>query len=422
MKQTIVQHTLPNGLRIVVEEMPQLRSATIGLWICHGSRHEQPQEAGLSHFIEHLVFKGSQISSCLELAQRIDQLGGNVDAYTSREKTSYVAKVIDSQFIEAMELLSEIVLTPAFVEKEVATEREVVLEEIRMVNDTPDDLVLEIFNEQLYGDHPLGRSILGTPKSVSAFNRDTVLSFFGENYRPDRMILAVAGNVQAQKVMEIADRLFGGMKPNGDPPLQSTPRFRAGTAIVKRRNLEQVQLTMAVEAFSIRDERRNALEILNTYLGGSMSSRLFQNVRERLGLAYSVNSFSHLYSDCGYLAVYAATGPERIEELVKVIRKELESVARGEISREDINRVKSMIRNDVVMGMESSGNRMTLLAKQLIAFGTIKNLDQLIAEFDSVTYEEVIHLAAQLLDGAPLTAVALGPVGNARLDFNPLGS
>jgi predicted Zn-dependent peptidase len=402
--------------------MPQLRSVTIGLWFCHGSRHEQPQEAGLSHFIEHLVFKGSENSSCLELAQRIDQLGGNVDAYTSREKTSYISKVIDSQYVEALELLAEIVLTPAFIEKEIAMERDVVLEEIRMVNDTPDDLVLEIFNEQLYGDHPLGQSILGSPKSVSAFNRERVLSFFLDNYRPDRVILAVAGNVPAQKVMETADCLFGGMKPNGVPPLQTAPAYRAGTAIVKRRNLEQVQLTMGVETFPIRDDRRNALEILSTYLGGSMSSRLFQNVRERLGLAYSVNSFPHLFSDCGYLAVYAATGPERIEQLVKVIRGELRSVASGEISREDIERVKSMIRTDVVMGMESSGNRMALLVKQLIAFGAIKSLDQLIAEFDAVTYHDVVQLAGQLLDGAKLTAVALGPVGNAHLDFSPLDS
>lgn len=421
MDQKIVRKRLSNGLEIAVEEMPQLGSVSLGMWFLNGSRHESEHQSGLSHFIEHLLFKGSRNHTCEEIARKIDHLGGNVDAFTSREKTSYVAKVMDSQFEEALSLLSEIVFNPAFDSGDLAMERDVVVEEIRMVHDTPDDLVHEVFTKSLYGDHPLGQSILGTEESVRAFDHDLVHSFYVDHYRPDRVLITVAGNVDSTDAITLCESLFGGMNPNGNGLKTIPPQYRGEIDLLERDTLEQVQLLMGVQTFEVTSEHRHALEILNTYLGGSMSSRLFQSIRERLGLAYSIHSFTHGFTDTGYLAVYGATSPDRIEMMVDQIRAELESTARGEFTKEDVDRVKAMIKTDFMLGLESSSSRMGMLAKQILYFGEIKPLDQLIAEFDAVTYTDVVELAQTILKGSSLTASVIGNIGAKNLNFDDLG-
>lgn len=420
MEQEFRVETLANGLTVAVEEMPHLRSVSLGVWLRGGSRHEPDHLAGVTHFIEHMLFKGSQSLSCLEIAERIDLLGGNVDAYTSREKTSYIAKVRDAQFVDALELLAEMILRPAFSADDIAMEREVVLEELSMVQDTPDDLVHEVFGPALYGAHPLGRSILGTPESVKGFTRENVRAFFEERYRADRLIIAAAGNVRAEQVIGQAERLFGAL-PRALAPLPTeAPVPMPGPQLIDRESLEQVQLLLGVPTFPAADPRRFVLEVLSSYLGGSVSSRLFQNVRERLGLAYAINSFHTSYTDSGYLAVYAATGADRLGQLIDVLRAELEAVAAGDFKPEDVDRVKSMLETEIVLGMESSSSRMSLLAKQIIYFGRVVPMAEILADVEKVSYADVVTLAGSLLTGSPLATSAVGRLDGHRHNLGAL--
>jgi predicted Zn-dependent peptidase len=408
MKQEIIRQQLANGIEIAVEEMPSLRSVSLGFWVNNGARHESPSDAGLTHLIEHLLFKGSSKLSCAEIALAIDSLGGNVDAFTTREKTSYGAKVRDIHFGEAFGLLSELITQPAFRAEDIKMEKDVVLEEIRMVHDTPDDLVHEMLATAMYGDHPLGRSILGTAESVMAFSSEQIEAFYAERYNPENIIITAAGNVKASQVVAEAQKHFGQMVASGHRNQISKPVFNNISIQESKPDLEQVQFLLATETFGATDERRHALEILNTYLGGSMSSRLFQNIREQQGLAYNIHSYAHGYHDSGFLAVYAATMPERLQQLIDAVHVEFQHVANGEFEADVVDRIKSMIHTDVVLGMEGSGNRMSLLAKQLIYFGEIRTLDEVMAEFDAVTYDDVVALGKQLLGRTDFAGARLG--------------
>lgn len=412
MEQLVTRHKLPNGIEIVVEEMPQLQSVSLGFWIKNGSRHESLQEAGLSHFIEHLLFKGTKNLSCKEIAEKTDMLGGNIDAFTSREKTSYIAKVVNHQFDEVFDLLADIILNPAFAESDIEMEKEVVLEEIRMVNDTPDDLVHEEFLQSLLGDHPMGRSILGTPESVNSYDVDQIKKFYRQRYTSNRILITVAGNVTPDQVIKAAQRSFAHLPGNQEELTPEVPTYHNKIKLIQRKDLEQVQLLMGIGTFAATDERRHAMEILNTYLGGSSSSRLFQNIRENKGLAYAISSYTSSYKDSGLMAFYAATSPDRVIQLITEIRKELNEVAAGKVDPQDVHRVKSMIETDVVLGMESSSNRMGMLARQILYFGEIKKLDDLLARFREVELPEVRELASQLLAGNMYTATALGNINS----------
>ena len=408
MDQRIAVETLDNGLRIVVEEIPSLRSVSLGLWIDQGSRHEADDQAGLSHFIEHLLFKGTARRSCQEIAEAIDAMGGNLDAFTGREFTSYITKVLDDHFDDALALLAELMLEPRFDPDDIELEREVVLVEIKMVQDSPDEQAHELFIESFYGGHPLGRSILGRRETVASFEVKTVRSFFERNYRPERMLLSVAGNVRAGDVIEAARRHLGGLERGDGPPAESTPSHVHGLHIKEREAVEQVHLLIGAEAFGKRDKRRYEFDTLNAYLGGSVSSRLFQNVRERMGLAYAIHSFTNTYADCGLLAVYAATGHDRAGKLVNVILDELEAVARGEIEAKHIERAKTLIKGDVMLGLENSANRMAFLARQMIYFGAARRMDEILERLEAVTAESVASVAADILKDKPLSLAAVG--------------
>ena len=391
MKQRIIVEKLGNGLQVVVEEIPLLRSVSLGLWVRQGSRHERDEEAGLSHFLEHLVFKGTRKRSCLEIAEAIDGMGGNLDAFTGREYTCYLAKVLDSHFDDALALLTELVLEPRLEAGDIELERDVVLEEIRMVQDSPEELAQELFTSTFFDGHPLGRPIIGEADRVKSFGLDEVSRFFNETYRPERMLLAVAGNVEAGQVMQAAP-----------------PAYRPRAELAERERIEQVQVILGANAFGKTDDRRYALDTLNTYLGGSVSSRLFQNVRERRGLAYSINSFTNTFKDCGLLGVYAATGPERVGQTLEVVLAELRAVAEGDINPEHIARVKVLVQGDVMLGLENTANRMAFLARQMIYFGEVRQMDEVLAQLDAVTVKDVAAVAADVLLDKPLTVVAVG--------------
>jgi len=276
MKQSISTAQLPNGLRVVVEEIPLLRSVSLGFWVNQGSRHETDEQAGLSHFIEHLVFKGTANRSCLDIAEAIDNMGGNLDAFTGREYTSYVAKVLDTHFEDALALLTELVFKPRFDASDLELEREVVLDEIKMVQDSPEEHAGEFFIRTFFDGHPLGRSILGMTDSVKSFSVEDINKFFGDNYRPERTLLAVAGNVEAGEVISAVERCMGDLEAGGGAAPEHTPAFSPHTELVEREGVEQIQILLGANAFGKADDRRYALDTLNTYLGGSVSSRLFQ--------------------------------------------------------------------------------------------------------------------------------------------------
>lgn len=418
MNQAVFLEQFSNGLRVVVEEIPTLRSVSLGLWIQQGSRNESDEQAGLSHFTEHLLFKGTKSRSCRDIAESIDKIGGNLDAVTDREFTGYFAKVLDSHFDEAMELFADIVLHPRFDIADIDLERGVVLEEIKMVQDSPDDLANDLFMGTFFNGHPLGRSVLGNAGSVSAFKREDVSTFFQERYTPDRMILAVAGNVKAGKVLRTAKKLLGRASAGEDGFVDSTPDYRPSVAVIERESMEQIHLLLGANAFAKTDARRHALNVLNTYLGSTVSSRLFQNVRERRGLAYAISSFANAYKDCGLLGIYAATSPDKFDNLLEAILEELAETADGKIDEPHIERMKTSVKGDIILGLENSANRMALLAQQLIYFGKIRYVREVLEELNSVGTADVVRVAETVFRGAPLTFTAVGNLGGLKPDIS----
>jgi predicted Zn-dependent peptidase len=408
MEQKICTERLPNGLQVVVEEIPLLRSVSLGLWVMQGSRHETDGQAGLSHFIEHLVFKGTTKRSCLQIAEAIDSMGGNLDAFTGREYTSFIAKVLDSNFEDALALLTEVAFQPKLDAADMELEREVILEELKMVQDSPEELAHELFIRTFFNSHPLGRSILGEESTVRSFTLDDVGAFVRDNYRPDRILLAVAGNVKSEDVFGAAQRYLGAMEAGGIVAVESPPVYRPHSEMLEREHLEQVHVLLGANAFGKTDSRRYALDTLNTYLGGSVSSRLFQHVRERRGLAYAINSFTNTFKDCGLLGVYAATGPDRVEQLAEVVLQELREVAAGDIDPAHIARVKTFIKGDVMLGLENTASRMAFLARQMIYFGAVTQMDEVLDNLDAVTVEDVASVAREIIHGSPLTVTAVG--------------
>ena len=374
------------------------------------TRASRKQDCPTSSNISFL--KEAKKEAARKLQKKQTCWGGNIDAFTSKEKTSYLGKVVSSQFEEAFELLADIILNPAFRESDLKMEKDVVLEEIRMVNDTPDDLVHEIFLHSLLGDHPMGRSILGTPDAVKSYSLEQVKEFYRQRYTANRILVTAAGNVTIDQVKQVTQRFFGHLPGNDNELEMVAPKYNKDIQLIHRPDLEQVQLLMGLGTFAATDERRHAMEILNTYLGGSSSSRLFQNIRENKGLAYVISSYTSSYHDSGILAFYAATSPDRITQLIDEIRRELEKVAAGKMRPEDVQRVKSMIETDVILGMESSSNRMSMLARQVLYFDRIVPLDDLIARFRKVEVDQVKKLASQLLEGNIFTTTALGNINS----------
>lgn len=411
MKQNVIRRTLGNGLEIAVEPMPQFGSVSLGFWMKRGSRHEPAVHAGVTHMIEHLLFKGTKSLSCEQIAEQIDVVGGNVDAFTSRESTSYVAKVRDLHLDATFSLLTSLLREPRFDEDDIGKEREVILEELRMVHDTPDDLAQENFHAAFYPDHPLGRSILGDEASLERIGGGEVRAWYEEHYlNPANFILTAAGNVSAEDFIYRAEEAFQGLESSECNHTAKPETIGSGLHVVKRRRLEQVQLMLGFPAYPATDERRHALEVLAAYLGGSMSSRLFQEIRERRGLAYTIQAFTSSFHDSGFMAIYAATGPERLNQLLSVLEAELRAVLENGLEAAALERVKAMLETEMVLGMEGSYSRMGLMARQLQYFGELRPFETILEELRAVDRQAVRHVASDVLGGhQPLLSV-LGPV------------
>ena len=405
--------TLPNGLRVVTESVPGVRSVSFGAWIGVGSRDETPRQTGAAHFLEHLLFKGTQTRSAWEITAPIEAVGGEMNAFTTKEYTCYYARVLDDDTELAIDTVCDVVLNGRLDASDIEGEREVILEEIAMNDDDPGDTVHDLYMRTHYGDGPLGRPILGTQDSLEALTPQGIRSFYRRHYVAPRMVVAAAGAVDHDEVVERVRTAFRGADIPGEPVIRpATHRAPAapgrGTRAVTHRPSEQAHLVLGLGGIRRTDDRRYALGVLNAALGGGMSSRLFQSVREERGLAYSVYSFVSSFADTGYTGVYVGCLPDKLRDVLEVTHEVIADVARSGLGDEELRRGRGQLRGSVVLGQEDAGSRMSRIAKGELLYGEIPSLDDIVARIDAVTPDDISALAGELLTEPP-TYAAIGP-------------
>jgi predicted Zn-dependent peptidase len=407
---------LDNGVRVVTERMPTLKSVTVGVWVNTGSRDEQPSQAGYSHFIEHMLFKGTHKRSSAEISREIDALGGEMNAFTSRETTTYYVKVLDQQLGRALELLSDLFHHSCFAPKEIEKEKQVVLEEIRMVQDDPEDLVQELHIGQILGRHPLGRSILGQEKTIRELRRQDLLGYIEAHYDPAQTVVSIAGDFEQAMLDRLVARYFGkGRGANTADSNGRRPPDVHGGVLLKKKRLEQVHLCLGLKGVPAGHHDRYALYALNSILGGSVSSRLFQEVREKRGLAYSIYSFLSGYSDGGMITVYAATRPKEVDRVVDLVCKEIRQIGIKGVERKELERAKTQMKGSLMLSLESSHSRMNKLAKDELTYGKHTSLDHMLAHIDRVNVEQVRNVSRQYFGLDSLAITGLGPLAPCSL-------
>ena len=406
---TLQLTTLPNGFRIVTEHMPGLKSASAGVWVMAGGRHEKSAQNGIAHFLEHMAFKGTKRRSSLQIAEEIEDVGGYINAYTSREMTAYYARVLEKDVALALDVIGDIVLNPAFDKKEIEVERHVILQEIGQALDTPDDIIFDWLQEVSYPDQAFGRTILGPSERVSAFNRADLKAFVAQHYGPGQMILAAAGGVNHDEIVAQATEIFGGMKAK--PATSFQPAAFKGAERREVKDLEQVHFAMAFDAPGYRHPDVYTAQVYSMTMGGGMSSRLFQKVREERGLCYSIFAQSGAYEDTGQITIYAGTSADEIGELTQITMDELKRAA-DDMSEAEVARARVQIKAGMLMGLESPSSRAERIARLLAIYGRVPDLDEAIARIDAVTMADVRRYAGDLASAD--TALALyGPVSKA---------
>ena len=403
---TVRLTTLDNGLRIVTEHMPGLKSASAGVWVMAGGRHERPEQNGIAHFLEHMAFKGTERRTALQIAEEIEDVGGYINAYTSREMTAYYARVLESDVGLALDVIGDIVLNPAFHEADIETERHVILQEIGQALDTPDDIVFDWLQEVSYPDQPFGRTILGPEERVSAFTAADLKGFVGERYAPGEMILSAAGAVDHDAIVAQALASFGGIKAR--PALGFDVARFAGTERREVKDLEQVHFAMAFDGPGYRDADVHTAQVYATAMGGGMSSRLFQKIREERGLCYSIFAQAGAYEDAGQITLYAGTSEDEIDDLMGLTMDEMKRAAE-DMSDAEVARARAQIKAGMLMGLESASSRAERLARLMAIYGRVPDVDEVVARIDAVTTADVRRFAEGLTTAG--TALALyGPV------------
>jgi predicted Zn-dependent peptidase len=404
-----VQRTkLDNGLVIVSEKAPHVRSISLGLFLRSGSRHESIERHGLTHFIEHALFKGTRKRSAAQIAAEADALGGNLDAFTGREIVGFYDKVLDQHLSRSFDLIADLVTAPVFDPVELDKERNVILEEIKMVEDTPDDIVFDIFCEGFYPDHALGRPVLGSEDSLATFTSAEIQAWYDEIYKPDNFILAAAGNLDHDDLITLANEYFGDLKPRGSQLTSPTPDSSASITLRHKAELEQSHLVIGAPCPSLVSEDRYVANILSMILGGGMSSRLFQSIRENKGLVYTVFSSVTPFQDCGYLNIYAATSTDQMGETIDAIMEELRRIKAEPVTEDELRRNKDQLKASLMLSLESTSSRMSALAQQEMTFGRFISPDEVIEQVEAVTAEDVGRLANEIFREEAIAATALG--------------
>jgi predicted Zn-dependent peptidase len=404
-----------SGLRVVTERMASARSVSLGFWVLAGSRDEAPAISGSSHFLEHLLFKGTDTRSARDIAEAFDAVGGDVNAFTAKEYTCYYARVLDRDLPMAVDHLCDMVQHSVIRAADLDAERQVILEEIHMHEDSPEDVVYDLFTETLWPEHPLGRPILGTKETIAAATKGSVGRFYRKHYVPGNLVIAAAGGVRHQVLIELLGRHIDTGKPLSDGRGSSWNVRTAGTAptpsgkrLIRRKKTEQANICLGTNGLARTDPDRFAFLIVNTALGGGMSSRLFQEIREKRGLAYSVYSYHSQYTEAGVFSAYAGTTPARASDVIELLRRELTDVAEGGLTREEFERAKGHVKGSLVLSLEDPGSRMSRIGKSEIAHGEILTVDQSLRRIEAVTHEDAMRVASRVLS-QPLTLTVLGP-------------
>jgi len=411
----IHRHILSNGLVVITETMSHVRSVSVGIWVRNGSRREIPEENGLAHFLEHMVFKGTERRSAEAIAREMDSVGGMLDAFTSKEQVCFNAKVLDEHLPIAFDVLSDLVLRPKFDSEDVKKERQVVLEEIKMDLDNPEYLLHDIFTRGFWPEHSLGRPILGTPETVRNFNEAGLRRRFRDWFAPDEILVTAAGNITHQQVLDLVEKEFGHLPAVGSRQEDPVPSTAAPIHLKTKRDLEQVHLCIGVPSIPLADERRFAVAVLNNLLGGGMSSRLFQNIREKQGLAYAVFSELTPYSDAGMFSVYAGTGKETVGKVVDLTIAEFRALKESPVSEEELLRAKNHLKGSLMLSLESTSSRMSNLARQELYFHRFSSLDEILASIEAVTREQLQSLAQLFFQPDQIAATVLGPLNGFTL-------
>ena len=420
--RNIRKTVLSNGLTVLTEAMPHVRSVSMGAWIGTGSRDEEAAVNGISHFVEHMVFKGTTSRSAQQIAREVDTIGGNLDAFTGKEMVCFNIKVLDENVLPALDVLADLVLHPIFTPEELAREQGVILEEIKMDEDNPDYLVHEIFTQNFWKNDALGRPILGTKKTVSSFNQQIVFDFYASRFTPRNMVFSAAGNLEHDNFVAQVEQQFsslaaasGGLLPKLSAPV-ATPHI----TLKRKKSLEQVQVCLAVPAPPVNHSDRYGVYLLNTMLGGGMSSRLFQTIREDQGLAYAISSEMNPFRDTGSLCIYAGTAIDKTEKVVQLTLQELRRLKENTVSEGELKRAKDQLKSNIVIGLESSGSRMANLARQEMYFGRFFGVDEITQEIEAVTTADIQSLAQQLFRPEAIALTLLGNLGEMKIEREDL--
>ncbi|HBG17457.1 MAG TPA: peptidase M16 [Firmicutes bacterium] len=403
--------TLVNGLPVVCEHIPYVRSVSIGFWVACGSRNETSREQGISHLIEHMVFKGTKNRSAREIAESIDAVGGHLNAFTTKEYTCFYVKILDKHFRLGLELLADLVINSLFPLEELEKEKNVVVEEIKMYEDSPDELVFDLLTQTILNQHPLGHPILGTPESICNLNRDNLVQYKKRFYTPDNSCLAMAGNVDFDGILEESNYFW--RKLTGKFIPESSPSFKIqGKSCLRAKNTEQVHLCVGVPGFPRQHEDRYTLLVLNSILGGSSSSRLFQELREERGLVYSTGTYYAAFRDTGLFSIYAGTSLKHFSQVLALIQKELNNLKENRISAEELNRAKEQIKGNLWLSLENTTNRMSRLAKSELFYRKFISPEEVLEKVDNVTADNLRRVAAMLFHKELMTLTAIGPFGD----------
>lgn len=413
---------LNNGVRVITEQFPHSRVVSLGIWIDVGSRDEHDLNNGCAHFAEHMFFKGTTSRSAHQIAKEFDGLGGAANAFTSRESTCLYGTVMDIHLPKLVELLSDLFLNSLFTQEDIERERQVILQEISMVEDTPDDQIHDLFEELLWHPHPLARTVLGTRAVVGTMDSAKLVDYVSRLYRPEKIVIAVAGNVDHQSFLALVDEGFSHLPQNlGPAPVRHAPVLQKPSRQAHYRDLEQVHMLLGAHGLSSVHADRYAYLLLNILLGGNMSSRLFQEIREKRGLAYAIYSDIVSYADCGYLAVYLGVEPESVEKTLMLVRREIARLQREEVPAAELDNVKNFVKGGLYLAAENMDSIMTRIARNEISFGRYLSIDEVATAIDLVQGKEINALAEQIFGHSALTVSSLGPLSPEAMDRLPLG-
>jgi len=420
--RNIRKTVLPNGLLVLTESMPHLRSVSMGAWIGSGSRDEAAEVNGISHFVEHMVFKGTTSRSSQQIAREVDTIGGNLDAFTGKEMVCFNIKVLDENVPPALDVLADLVLHPTFAPEELTREQGVILEEIKMDEDNPDYLVNEVWTQNFWKGDALGRPILGTAKTVANFNQQILFDFYAGRFTPQKMVFSAAGNLEHDSFVAQVEKEFSWLTVRGEAvvPKIAAPKATPHITLKRKKSLEQVQFCLGVPAPPVNDPRRYGVYLLNTMLGGGMSSRLFQTIREDEGLAYAIYSEMNPFRDTGSLCVYAGTSVDKTQKVLQLTLKELRRLKEETVSDVELKRAKDQVKSNMVIGLESSGSRMTNLARQQMYFGRFFGVDEIMEEIEAVTTADVQELAQELFQPETMALTLLGNLGSMKVERGDL--